>query len=287
MKTWRLDEIEVAPIFEVDAGPVIDGILPDASDEARLAVPWLRPRFVDARGRSRAIVQALGVRSGNARVLIDAGVGDAKPRPEIPAWSNLHSGFLERLEAAGFGPDQVDMVLVTHLHLDHVGWLTRLDPGGGWAPTFPRSRHLLVDRELDYWLARPAGPSVDALAAIEDSVQPVVDEGLVERVAPDERIAPGVSLRPSPGHTPGHSSVVIGSGPLSALVTGDAIHHPVQLAHPEWGSASDWDPAMAARTRRELLEQCARTGMLLFGSHFADALPHRVARSGDAFALAD
>jgi glyoxylase-like metal-dependent hydrolase (beta-lactamase superfamily II) len=180
----------------------------------------------------------------------------------------------------------VQLIAITHLHLDHVGWLTRRDAAGHWVPTFPRARHCLVGRELDYWLGSPIGPSPDALAAIEDSVRPIVAAGLVDRVAPGTAIATGISLYPSHGHTPGHTSVLIESGGESVLVSGDAIHHPVQLAHPEWGSASDFDPKAAAVTRRELLDYCADTGTLLFGSHFAGATPYRVLRTDDgAFAI--
>jgi glyoxylase-like metal-dependent hydrolase (beta-lactamase superfamily II) len=288
MTTWRVGDIEITSIFEVDAGAVIDGILPDATDAARLRVPWLRPRFVDDRGRSRAIVQLLGVRAGSVRILVDAGVGDGKLRPEIRDWSLMRSGTLERLEEAGFGPDHLDLVVVTHLHLDHVGWLTRGATDGAWTPTFPRARHLLVDRELDSWLGFPVGPSADALAAIEDSVRPVVAAGIVDRVQPGERVVPGVSLVPSHGHTPGHTSVLIESRGESMLITGDAIHHPIQLAHPDWGSASDTDAAQAASVRLDLLERCATDGTLLFGSHFAGAKPYGVIREGHrSFALSD
>jgi glyoxylase-like metal-dependent hydrolase (beta-lactamase superfamily II) len=286
MTTWRVGTIEITPIFEVDAGPIIDKIVPNATDQARLAIPWLRPRFIDERGRSRAIVQMLGINVGATRILVDAGVGDGKARPEIPAWSDLRSGLHKRLEAAGFGPDRVDLITITHLHLDHVGWLTHRTADGSWAPTFPRTRHLMVDRELDYWLGSPAGPSPDALTAIEDSVRPVVGAGLVDRVAAGTVIAPGVSLYPSLGHTPGHTSVLIESGGDSVLVTGDAIHHPVQLAHPEWGSTSDFDQGASAKTRRALLARCADEGTRLFGSHFAGAKPYRVLRTHDgAFSI--
>jgi len=130
------------------------------------------------------VVQAFAIQAGATRILVDPGVGDGKPRPEIPAWSGMRSGFLDRLSAAGFARGAVDVVLVTHLHLDHVGWLTSLAEDRSWVPTFPGARHVLVDRELDYWLGRPAGPSPDAHAAIDDSVRPVVTAGLVERVAP-------------------------------------------------------------------------------------------------------
>jgi glyoxylase-like metal-dependent hydrolase (beta-lactamase superfamily II) len=167
--------------------------------------------------------------------------------------------------------------------------LTQLTPDESWVPTFPTVRHVLVDRELDYWLSAPTGPSADAHRAIEDSVRPVLAAGLVDRVAPAERIAPGVSLLPSHGHTPGHTSVLIESGGESMLVTGDAIHHPVQLAHPDWGSTSDFDGRQATFARRDLLERCVTNGTLLLGSHFADAVPHHVGRdsTGTAFELTD
>lgn len=282
---WQIGEISITPVFEVDCGEVIDGILPDAAAAARRSVEWLRPRFVELDGRSKAVVQAFAIQAGGTRILVDPGIGDSKPRPEIPAWSGMRSGFLDRLSAAGFAPDAVHMVLVTHLHLDHVGWLTRLAADGTWVPTFTRTRHLLVDRELDYWLARPDGPSPDAHAAIDDSVRPVVAAGLVERVAPSLAVAPGVSLLPTHGHTPGHVSVLVESGGQSAVITGDAIHHPVQLAHPEWGSASDFDPAAAHRSRVDLLERCISTGAVLIGSHFAEPSAGRVVRADGGYRL--
>lgn len=285
MSDWSVDEISINAVFEVEAGAVIDGILPDATASAKAAIPWLSPRFVDTGGRAKAVVQAFAIEAGGLRLLVDPGVGDDKPRPEIPAWSGMRSGSLDRLKAIGFGPDAVDIVLLTHLHLDHVGWLTRLGGDGQWIPTFWRARHLFVDRELDHWLGRPAGSSPDAIAAIDDSVRPVVDAGLVERVGPATIVASGVSLLPSHGHTPGHVSVLIESADRSAIITGDAIHHPVQLAHPEWGSASDSDPTAAYNSRIDLLERCVSTGALLIGSHFAEPSAGLVIRDGSAYRL--
>jgi glyoxylase-like metal-dependent hydrolase (beta-lactamase superfamily II) len=282
---WSVGDISIRAVFEVDAGTVIDGILPDATATAKAAIPWLSPRFVDTTGRAKAVVQAFAIEAGGLRILVDPGVGDDKPRPEIPAWSGMRSRLLDRLTAAGFGPDAVDIVLSTHLHLDHVGWLTRLGDDGRWIPTFRRARHMIVDRELTYWLGRPAGPSPDALAAIEDSVRPVVDAGLVEPVGPSIVVAPGVSLLPSHGHTPGHVSVLLESSDRSAIITGDAIHHPVQLAHPGWGSASDYDATAAHRSRIDLLERCVSTGAVLIGSHFAEPSAGLIVRDGPAYLL--
>jgi glyoxylase-like metal-dependent hydrolase (beta-lactamase superfamily II) len=282
---WAIGDVSITAIFEVDCGAVIDGILPTAAASARSTVGWLRPHFVDDDGRSRAVVQAFGIEVDGLKILVDPGIGDGKPRPEIPAWSGMRSGFLQRLSAVGFAPEEVNVVLVTHLHLDHVGWLTRADEAGGWVPTFVRARHLLVDRELDYWLGRPNGPSPDAHAAIDDSVRPVVAAGLVDRVSPTTRIAPGVVLLPSHGHTPGHVSVAVDSGRSSAVITGDAIHHPAQLVNPEWGSASDFDPVAAHKTRLDLLDRCADSGALLIGSHFAQPSGSKVVRDGSAYRL--
>lgn len=285
MGAWHVGEISIEPIFEVDAGAVIDGILPQASNAERLGVAWLRPRFVEADGRSRAIVQAFAIRAAGLRILVDPGVGDSKPRPEIPAWSGMHTSFLAALVEAGFAPDSVDVVLNTHLHLDHAGRNTSIDSRGVWRPTFPNARYLLVDRELDYWLGRPAGPSPDAHTAIDDSVRPVLAAGLVDRVPSDFAVAPGVSLLPSHGHTPGHVSVLVESGGQAALITGDAIHHPIQLSHPDWGSVSDFDSRAAVRSRRDLLDRCVESGALLIGSHFAAPSAGHVVADGSAYRL--
>jgi glyoxylase-like metal-dependent hydrolase (beta-lactamase superfamily II) len=282
---WRIGEITITPVFEADAGAVIDRILPASSDRERLGVGWLRPRFVRPGGRSKAVVQAFAIDVAGLRIIVDPGVGDDKLRPEIPAWSLMHTGFLGRLELAGFNANAVDVVLATHLHLDHIGWLTRLAEDGEWTATFPNARHLLVDRELDYWLGRPIGPSADAHAAIDDSVRPVIRADLVESVHSSFEVAPGLSLLPTHGHTPGHVSIRIESGGQSAIITGDAIHHPAQLAHPEWGSASDYDSSASFRSRTGLLEHCAATRTLLIGSHFAEPSAGRVVHDGEAYRL--
>ena len=272
-------------MFEVDAGTVIDAILPAATAAAKAEIGWLSPRFVDKNSRAKAVVQAFAIEAGDLRILVDPGVGDNKPRPSVPAWSGMRSGFLERLTAIGFAPDSVDVVLLTHLHLDHVGWLTRLGDDARWIPTFSRARHLLVGNELDHWLGRPTGLSPDDIAAIDDSVRPVVNSGLVDRVGPTSVVASGISLLPSHGHTPGHVSVLIESGDDSAIITGDAIHHPAQLAHPEWGSTSDSDSTAAHQSRIDLLERCVSTRALLIGSHFAEPSAGLIVRDGSAYRL--
>ncbi len=140
--------------------------------------------------------------------------------------------------AAGFALDRVDTVLCTHMHVDHVGWNTRL-VDGRWEPTFRNARYLFAEKEWQHWSVEPQeyGP------VFADSVQPIFDCGLatlVERVAPRHRRDRRSNRRP--GHTPGHVSVHITSRGEEAVITGDMIHHPCQIVHPDWSSTADVDP---------------------------------------------
>jgi glyoxylase-like metal-dependent hydrolase (beta-lactamase superfamily II) len=178
----------------------------------------------------------------------------------------------------------VDVVLCTHLHVDHVGWNTmKID--GAWRPTFPFARYLIDRTEYEHW--RTQAHEGEVAAILRQSIDPIEEAGLLELI--DARrgygICEEVKLTPTPGHSPGHVSVRITSGGESALITGDAIHHPCQMARPEWGSVSDFDVAQAERTRRELLSGCESHGTLLIGSHFAGDPAGRVRRDGQAWRL--
>ena len=144
----------------------------------------------------------------------------------------MQTGFLKDFEAAGFSRESIDVVLCTHLHIDHVGWNTML-VDGKWVPTFPNARYLMGRAEFDYWKAAP-GSTAGEPAVFADSVQPVWDAGLVDLVASDHQVCPEVSLVPTPGHTIDHVSVRIVSKGEEAVITGDFVHHPCQLAHPDW-----------------------------------------------------
>ncbi len=177
-------------------------------------------------------------------------------------------------------------MILTHLHTDHVGWnTTRTDDG--WVPTFPNARYVVSRAERDFW----AGYAMDEprRQMFRDSVHPVEDAGLLDAVevpAEGTDLAPGLRLLPTPGHTPGHVAVRVGGPGGGALVTGDCVHHPVQLAHPELGSCVDIDPALAASTRRSLLASLAGTDTLVLGTHFPPPTAGRVVAAGDAYRLA-
>lgn len=233
------------------------------------------------------------VRTDGVTVLVDAGNGNGKHRPVLTAHDSFDTDFPQRL--AGLVPaDEVDLVVVTHLHPDHAGGLTRLD-GSEWVPAFPRARHLLV-REERRWLEdlSPSGSSdvvADLVRTREDSVQPVLRAGLVDEVELGDftagaglEVAPGVLLRAAPGHTPGHLVVELGRGGPTAIVTGDVLHHPCQLADLSVAHAGDLDPAVAQVSRRAVLDRAREVDALLLPAHVA---PGRIGADGGSWLSRD
>jgi glyoxylase-like metal-dependent hydrolase (beta-lactamase superfamily II) len=168
-------------------------------------------------------------------------------------------------------------VLCTHLHVDHVGWNTRL-VGDKWVPTFANARYVFGETEYEYWRDHSVEP--DKAAVFNDSVQPIVDAGKAQLIASAHRLTDEISMIPTPGHSPGHMSLHIVSDGSAALLTGDVAHHPCQMAHLDWSSTADFDPAQSAETRRALFSRFAGTPTLVIGGHFDGA---HLAREGDAF----
>jgi glyoxylase-like metal-dependent hydrolase (beta-lactamase superfamily II) len=194
----------------------------------------------------------------------------------------MHSPFLRDLAAAGFPRESIDLVLCTHLHVDHVGWNTMLE-GGRWVPTFPNARYLINRVEWEHWSRFEAGNYRDP---IEDSVRPIVEGGFADFVESNHRITGEVWLEPTPGHTPGHASVRISSKGEDAIITGDLMHHPIQCAEPDWSSGFDSDADAARATRRAFLERYGDRPILVLGTHFATPTAGRIVRDGKAWRFA-
>jgi glyoxylase-like metal-dependent hydrolase (beta-lactamase superfamily II) len=245
----------------------------------RDAHPWLSPDFVDDQGYLLQKVQCLVVELDGTRIAVDTCVGNDKPRAN-PGWANLQVPFLERLAEAGYAPEDIDVVLCTHLHVDHVGWNTRLVEGR-WVPTFPNARYLFARPEFEHWRDTGYDGGDDIFG---DSVAPVVAAGQADLVAVDHVVCPGVRLDPTPGHTPGHVSVVIESAGERAVITGDMIHTPIQIARVGLSSDFDTDPAQAAETRASFLARYA-DGTLVIGTHWGGAGAGRVVADGDGWAV--
>ncbi|NMO54993.1 MBL fold metallo-hydrolase [Actinoplanes sp. TBRC 11911] len=213
---------------------------------------------------------------------MDTGIGNGKSYPGT-AFDQLDTPFLARLEAADFPAGLIDVVITTHLHPDHVGWNTR-QVAGKWLPTFPRARYLISRTEFEF-----AKPDPRRQRIFADSFDPVTATGQLELVDLREEgveVAPGLLLRPAPGHTPGQLSVEVSDAGRSALIGGDWLHHPAQLARPDWACSADVEAEQSERTRRGLLARLARTENLLFGSHFAAPTAGLVRADGDAYRLA-
>ena len=265
MNQWQIGDVKITRVVEIESLGGSRFILPDATRDACLPYGWMQPHFMDEQGNLLMSVHALVVDTGEHRILVDTCIGNDKER-NVPNWSHLQTHFLHDLEAAGYAPDTIDTVLCTHLHVDHVGWNTML-VDGQWVPTFPNARYLFARTEWEHWDANDDETVYGPVLA--DSVRPVVEAGLVDLVYMDHRVCPEVCLEPTPGHTPGHVSVHIRSGDAEALITGDCIHHPVQMTRPDWCSSADVDQAQGLQTRETLLQRYVDQDILRIGTHFA------------------
>jgi glyoxylase-like metal-dependent hydrolase (beta-lactamase superfamily II) len=284
MIKWRVGDVTVTKVVELEMTGGTRFILPQAVPETIRPIAWLRPHFASDEGKLRMSIHALLVATPTRRIIVDTCLGNDKENRGVPRWNRLQGPFLADLAAAGFPREAIDTVICTHLHVDHVGWNTML-VDGRWVPTFPRARYLLGRIEFEHW--RAARTNEAQAAVFADSVAPVFDAGLVDLVEIDHCITDEVSLVPTQGHTPGHVSVRIDSRGEEALITGDFIHHPCQMAHPEWcAPTADHDALRAEATRRTMLERLAGTPTLLIGTHFSGPTAGRVVRDGDAYRLA-
>ena len=279
---WRIGDVTITRIVELEIAGGTRFILPDATPAACRDIAWMKPHFMTEEGKLVMSVHALVVDTGSRRIVVDTCIGNDKERA-IPTWSHLQTSFLADLAAAGYPRESIDTVLCTHLHVDHVGWNTML-VDGRWLPTFPNARYLLAESEWRYWDANEDDAQNRAILA--DSVRPVFEAGLVDLVDQHRRICAEVWLEPTPGHTPGHVSVHIASRGHEALITGDCIHHPCQMARTDWCSSADYDRAQGKATREALLERYADGDVLIIGTHFATPTAGRIVRDGRAYRFA-
>ena len=275
--SWRVGKVRITKVVELETVGSTRFILPQASHEEIQKLPWLIPHFATEEGRLKMTIHSLVVETPSRRIVVDTGLGNDKEGRNVPTWNNRKGPFLETLSQAGFPPDSIDTVLCTHLHVDHVGWNTRL-VDGQWVPTFANARYVFGRTEYEHW--RDHSDTPDRAAVFNDSVKPIADAGKADLVASDARLTEEITLIPTPGHSPGHLSLHIVSDGEEALLSGDVAHHPCQMAHLDWSSTVDSDPAQSAATRRQLFSRFADRPILVIGGHF-DA--GQIRREGDAF----
>lgn len=266
--------------------PVLDPheVYPDCADE-HIAdqLDWLAPRFYDRATRLLILAfQGFVIRSGATTILVDTCVGDCKSRRR-PMFDQQRWHWLDALARAGLTPADIDIVVCSHFHVDHVGWNTQL-VDGKWVPTFPNARYLFAQAEWDYWWSSAGLPNRARTGDyMADSIVPVVEAGLVDFVATDHRVDAAVTLVPAPGHTPGLVCVAVQSGGQQAILASDVLHTPLQLAYPDWSTRFCADPVLSRQTRKAFIERYADTGVLVLPAHFPAPTAGYIERHGAAY----
>lgn len=271
-------------------GPFLEAetLFPGASlDEIRATTAARDPRLFD-RERNLLVMSfhSIVVRAPGLTMLVDSCVGNDKPRPRNPKFHQRRGTYLEDLAAAGVTPEDIDIVMCTHLHADHVGWNTRLE-NGQWVPTFPNARYLFAKPEIEHWREVLADSPPDEVnhGSWADSVAPVFEAGQAVQVAADHKVADGIELIGAPGHTPGNVIVRLEDRGERAYLTGDVIHHPMQVERPEWSSCFCWDAAQSAETRLKTLASAAGEDAWLLPAHFPTPTAARVRGTASGFRM--
>ncbi len=280
--TFKVGDATIHRIIEMECGftPALE-FLPNLTkeqlDENR---SWLSPAALDANDNLVLCFQSYLVQIAGQNILVDSCVGNDKDRAARPLWHRKKdNAFMSGLKRAGIGPDDIDYVMCTHLHVDHVGWNTKLE-NGRWVPTFPKARYLFSKTELDYWLAENAKAEV---APIADSVVPIVEAKACDIITSDYSLNDLVSVFPSPGHTIDHYGVKVGKPGADAVFTGDLIHSPLQARYPDLTMRVDYNPAQGAASRRKFLETYCDTNTVCCFAHFPSPSKGYVKRWGDGF----
>ncbi|MBM3608789.1 MAG: MBL fold metallo-hydrolase [Alphaproteobacteria bacterium] len=259
-------------------------IFPDWREEhLQSGSPWLAPPFYDAQqGKLVIAVQSFVIRTEGLTVLVDTCVGDRKQRAR-GEFNDQSWQWLNKLSAAGVAPEDVDLVVCTHLHVDHTGWNTKLS-GGRWVPTFPNARYLFSQKEFDYWRSDDGAKALTRTGDyMTDSVLPVIESGQAQLVAPSHSIAPHIRMEEAAGHTPGHSILHLEDGARRAILASDLMHHPLQIENPDWSTRFCENPAKARAARAQFICDHAGSDTLILPSHFPAPTAGKLTREGEGF----
>ena len=285
MKDLSIGDVTVGKVIELDRSATPVGFMLPTSTPERIAAQrdWPGPELVDpVTGNHKATIHSFIVRTPWHTVVIDTCVGNHKPRPARPFWNMMNSNrYQSGLAGTGLGVGEIDFVMCTHLHVDHVGWNTQLE-NGRWVPTFAKARYVFADRELAHWTQRQKDDPA-ACPWIADSVLPIVAANRVDIVKSTHAFNDLVTLIPTPGHTIDHYSVLVGRPGADAIITGDMIHSPLQARYPEISQMSDFDPKQSGVSRRELFGRYCDTSTLMCTAHFPSPSMGRFVRWKDAF----
>ena len=289
MQPIQLGRMRIHKVHEMDSPvPLLSQLPGTTADDMRRLLTWYdQPDEVSADPEASFMtfsVHSWVIEIDGRTILIDTCCGNHKNRA-LPEVHQLDTEYLGNLRRAGFAPEDIDMVMCTHLHFDHVGWNTRLD-NGRWVPTFPNARYVFGKRDFEYFKANPEGEELHN-AAFLDSIVPVMEAGQGDLVDEDSvahrEIGDGVWLEPAFGHSPGCCTVNAQADGPPGVFWGDVIHHPVQLIRHDLPFAFDADGAAACTVRKATMERLADTDTLCFPAHFRRTSAGYVKRDGDAF----
>ena len=285
MSRWVFGEITVQRVLEFE-GPLFPPsvLFPASKCEAMDCLcDGLEPDLLDPQsGQLVLAFNTYALRTPLHTILVDTCGGNDKHRPQKPRYHMKKWPYLENLLSLGIKPEDVDYVLCTHLHVDHVGWNTKLSDSG-WAPTFPKAEYLFVCDEWEYWQHQYQTDAFTDDPYYADSILPIIAAGQAVFIEKDHAFDKSVWLDPTPGHTPGHVCLHISSGGADAVISGDIMHHPLQCAEPAWNSCFCVNPEQAQRTRREFMDHYANTNTLIMPAHFPIPSVGRIVSSGPAW----
>ncbi|HTZ36828.1 MAG TPA: MBL fold metallo-hydrolase [Stellaceae bacterium] len=289
MQPLRIGDFAVDRIADFE-GPSFDPyeFFPDYDPEVARANPELiGPRLLDpASGKLVFSFHSFLVRTGRHTVLIDACIGNDKERPARPQWHRFKSSYIADLARLGVAPEEVDYVMCTHLHWDHVGWNTRL-VDGSWVPTFPNAKYVMAKKEYGHWQDfHASGADHPHATAFADSILPVVRTGQAMLVDDDHALEDGLWFEGAPGHTPGNVVIHARSGGARGVFVGDVLHHPLQCLKPEWSTRACTDMALSRETRTALVASYADSDTLILPAHFPDPTAGHIRRHGAAYRFA-
>jgi glyoxylase-like metal-dependent hydrolase (beta-lactamase superfamily II) len=288
MLIQRIGTLEVCKIFEMEQSLPMGMAFTDVTlDDLEQLRPWYTDKFIGKTPQESQVnlsVHTFLVRCRGRNILIDTCNGNHKPRA-VPFAHQLNIPYLERLASAGLTPADVDVVLCTHLHGDHVGWNTQLRDGR-WVPTFPNARYFFTQPDVEYFGRHLDDPFHGP--PFTDSVLPIIEAGQANIVETnhivDVELGEGIWLEGAPGHSPGSCIIHAHSKGARGIFSGDVFHHPIELVRPSMHFFADFDAPQAARTRREIFDAYVDTDTIFFPAHFADPTAGFITTRGNGFA---
>lgn len=273
-----IGDVDIMAFVDVDLDfPMgLDQVFPDVE-----AADWEphRNRYPAAFGSDggwRYSVNCYLVRTSDRTVLVDTGCGPASLA--FPGFIGVAGALSTRLAAAGVGVEEIDTVLITHVHPDHVGGVLAPDSPVP-APAFPRARYLIPRADVETW-AQPEVREGFPIPFVGDTLDPLIELGVVDLVSDEQSIGKELTIIQTPGHTPGHSSLLIRSAGETALLAGDVWLHPAQVTEPTWASAFDMDGGAATQTRISIAQRIAADGMTVGACHFPEPFGQLVRLEG-------